>query len=135
MRLILTFAGTEASGFIKFIVDSFGGAKEYSQAEAEAALHIAMGDSEPEDAAELEVEASLYPKDTSSEVRKDVCSLKDAKPFFPTDPNAVSCTGVPVDCVSDNVPMGPSRQSTYYCMFGECDAMAHQKALMMNHVR
>ena len=36
----MTLAGTEASGFVKFLVDSFGSSKEMSEHQAAAALHI-----------------------------------------------------------------------------------------------
>ena len=39
-RVVLSLGGTEAGGFIKFLMDSFGGSTEYDQAKAQAMLDI-----------------------------------------------------------------------------------------------
>ena len=38
--MVLSLGGTAAGGFVKFLVDSFGGSTEYDQAEAQAMLNI-----------------------------------------------------------------------------------------------
>ena len=39
-RLIITMAGTAASGLVKFVVDAFGSSKEMEENQAKAALHV-----------------------------------------------------------------------------------------------
>ena len=66
----------------------------------------------------------------------DFCSLADSKPTWPTDSNSLSATGVPPGLNSENQPTGRSRQSTYFCLFGEpCQVYTHQKASLMAHIR
>ena len=44
----MTLAGTKASGFVKFLVNSFGSSKEMSEYQATAALHIPAEEDEEE---------------------------------------------------------------------------------------
>ena len=132
-RIIITMAGTEASGLVKFCVDSFGSCEEMSKGQAEAALHIPQeGDIEEE---EEDVELSTATSDPVTAKQPDICSLADSKLAYPTDSNSLSVTGVSPEFYSENVPIGPSRQSTYFCLFGPpCTASAHQKASIAAHI-
>ena len=115
---------------VKFMVDSFGSGRDMSKEQAVAALHIPQ---EGEEVEEEEVE-SAAPGSTPQQA--DVCSLADSKPAYPVDSDSLSTTGVPRELFSDNMPSGPSRQSTYYCLFGEpCSALTHQKASIAAHLR
>ena len=81
-RLIIMFAGTQASGFVKFIVDAFGSSKEMSEAEASELMKIPGEGGDDEDDEE---EVVLSTKDPSAPVTSlpDVCSLADSKPAYP----------------------------------------------------
>ena len=48
-QIILSLRGTAASGFLKFVIDTFGNEKDFSTAQPEAALCI-EGNTEDEDA-------------------------------------------------------------------------------------
>ena len=55
--------------------------------------------------------------------------------MFPVSKELLHSTGIPREFISYNTPSGPSRVSTYYCLYGECKVVAAQKALMMIHIR
>ena len=134
-RLIITFAGTQASGFVKFIVNAFGSSKEMSEAEASELIRIPGEGGDEEDDEE---EVVLSTKDPSAPVANlpDVCSLADSKPAYPVSSVSLSSTGVPVNLYSENMPMGASKRSTYYCLYGEpCNVYTHQKASITSHLR
>ena len=115
---------------VKFMVDSFGSGREMSKEQAVAALHIPQ---EGEEVEEEEVESAAQ---GATPQQADVCSLADSKPAYPVDSDSLSTTGVPRELFSDNMPSGPSRQSTYYCLFGEpCSVLTHQKASIAAHLR
>ena len=126
-------AGTEASGLVKFCVDSFGSSKEMSKTQAEAALHFPQEGNVEEEEEDVELSAASDPVTAK---QPDICSLADAKLACPTDFNSLSVTEVSSEFYSENVPMGPSSQSTYFCLFGApCTASAHQKASIAAHIR
>ena len=132
-HLILCLGGTEAGGFVKFMIDTFGGSSEFEKVKAQAVLQLPTGDdNDPED-----LEAVLFPAEASGSKDdssiKDFCLLKDAKVIYPTSDTTLSATGVPAEFISDNVPSGPSRQSTYYCLFSECGAFTKQKVSTCTH--
>ena len=60
-RLIITMAGTEASGLVKFCMDSFGSSKEMSKTQAEAALHIPQEGDVEEEEEDVELSAASNP--------------------------------------------------------------------------
>ena len=135
-RMVLSLRGTEAGGFVKFLVDSFGGLTEYDQAKAQAMLDIP--DTQNPDNAEL-ADLDLHqdeatPRAAMSKL-KNVCPLGDAKPVFPTSEVTISTTGVPKEFISDNMLTGPNKQSCYYCLYGDCGASALQKASLCGHIR
>ena len=133
-RIILSLRGTAASRFLKFVIDTFGNKKDFLTAQAEAALRI-EGDTEDEDVGD---EVQTAPgSSTDADPRKipDVCSIGAAKPIYPVSEDLLNSTGVPKEFISDPTPCGPSRVSTYFCLYGECKAVTAQKALMMTHVR
>ena len=134
-RLIMTLAGTPASGCLKFLVDSFGSSREMTENQAAAALHVPGDD----DIDEEEVVDTADPKasgDKDTDQIPDVCSLADSKPMWPVDSDSLSSTGVPREFYSENQPTGRSRQSTYFCLFGApCQVVTHQKASLMSHIR
>ena len=136
-RIIMAFAGTTAAGFVKFVVDSFGSASEFSEAEAAATLDLPTGDTEEE--SDDEGDEGLVSKSagapSDAEELKDLCDVKEAKPSFPIDHNALSMTGVPLEFVSENIPTGASRQSHYFCLFGGCHSSSLQKATLATHIR
>ena len=136
-RLIMAFAGTAAAGFVKFVVDSFGSASEFSEAEAAATLDLPTGDTEEE--SDDDGDEGLVSKSAGAPVDaeepKDLCDVKEAKPVFPIDHNSLSMTGVPSDYVSENIPMGASCQSHYFCLFGSCHSSSLQKATLATHIR
>ena len=129
-HLIITFAGTPASGLVKFVVDSFGSGKEMSESQAEGLIKIPgeeEDDREEEDSGVLTSAAVTIP---------DVCSLAESKPAYPVTSLLISSTGVPPNLYSENMPMGPSKRSTYCCLYGEpCEIYTHQKASVMAHLR
>ena len=57
----------------------------------------------------------------------DLCDLSDAKGYFPVRSLLLSATGVPESFISDNTPQGPTHQSTYFCLFGDCGFSGRQK--------
>ena len=133
-QIILSLGGTAASGFLKFVIDTFGNEKDFSTAQAKAALHI-EGDTEDENAGDEVQAASGSSTDTDPGKIPDVCSISAAKPIYPVSEDLLNSTGVPKEFISDPTPCGPSRVSTYFCLYGECKAVAAQKSLMMTHVR
>ena len=66
---------------------------------------------------------------------KDLCPISEAKPFFPAPNLPVSTTGVPSSFISDNMPEGPTHQSCYHCLFGQCGFRGHQKDTTCTHIR
>ena len=117
------------------MVDSFGSTRDFTEAQAEAALHIATGDTDDDDGEETGVDptAETSVGEGSTEL-PDICLLDKAKPAYPVDVSSLSSTGIPKEFASDNMPQGPSRQSTYFWSIGECKANAKQKALLMTHI-
>ena len=135
-RLIITMAGTAASGLVKFVVDAFGSSKEMEENQAKAALHVPQEGELAEDDGGEEVMFASSTKDDTTPKQPDICPLSESKPAYPTDSLLLSVTGVPPEFISENIPSGPSRQSTYFCLFGApCSASAHQKVSMAAHIR
>ena len=135
-RLIITMAGTAASGLVKFVVDAFGSSKEMEENQAKAALHVPQEGELAEDDGGEEVMFASPTKDDATVKPPDICPLSESKPAYPTDSLLLSVTGVPPEFISENIPTGPSRQSTYFCLFGApCSASAHQKASIAAHIR
>ena len=134
-HVVLSLSGTEAGGFIKFLVDSFGGSMEYNQAKAQAMLDI-PDIQNPDDAelADLDIHQDEATPRAATAKLKDVCKLGDTKPVFPTSEVTISTTGVPKEFISENMPTGPNKQSCYYCLYGDCRASALQKASLCGHI-
>ena len=78
-QIILSLGGTAASGFLKFVIDTFGNEKDFSTAQAEAALRI-EGDTEDKDAGDKVQTAPESSTDTEPRKIPDVCSISAAKP-------------------------------------------------------
>ena len=116
-RLIITMAGTAASGLVKFVVDAFGSSKEMEENQAKAALHVPQEGELAEDDGGEEVMFASSTKDDTTPKQPDICPLSESKPAYPTDSLLLSVTGVPPEFISENIPTGPSRQSTYFCLF------------------
>ena len=134
--VVLSLGGTEARGFVTFLVDSFGGSTEYDQAKVQAMLDI-PDTQNPDDTelADLDLQQDeATPRDAMAKL-KDVCLLGDAKPVFPTSEVTISTTGIPKEFISENMPTGPNKQSCYYCLYGDCGASALQKASLCGHIR
>ena len=53
-RIIMAFAGTDAGGFVKFVVDSFVSTTEFTEVEAAATLSLPTAPSDDETAEEEE---------------------------------------------------------------------------------
>ena len=127
--VVLSLGGTEAGGFVKFLVDSFGGSTEYDQGKAQAMLNIPDTQNPDDDElADLDIQQDEATPRAATAKLKDVCPLGDAKPVFPTSEATISMTGVPKEFISKNMPTGPNKQSCYYCLCGDCGASALQKA-------
>ena len=94
-----------------------------SKTQVEAALHIPQEDDVEEEEEDVELSAASDPVTAK---QPDICSLADAKLAYPTYFNSLSVTGVSSEYYSENVPMGPLRKSTYFCLFGApCTVSAH----------
>ena len=132
-RIIMAFTGTDAGGFVKFIVDSFGSTMEFTEAEAAATLSLPTAPSDNENAKEEE-EVLQSPGSSDTPALADFYSVKEAKPVYPVSSTLLSATGVPPEFISENMPSGPQRQSTYYCLFRECNNSSTQKATLTTHI-
>ena len=132
--MVLTLGGTEAGGVVKFLMDSFGSTTEFDQLKMEALHNEPEEGEEPEDS-ELVPPSSARESVLSGPKVDDLCHLEDAKPAFPTSFNSLSTTSVPPEFVSDNLPSGPGKQSTYYCLFGGCNVSTLQKASLCSHIQ
>ena len=133
-RIILSFAGTDTGGFVKFVVNSFSGTEEFSRVQADAALHIVTGDTDEEEAEEEGLKLFTATFGEGSVDIADVCAVTEAKPAYPVDLGCLSSTGVPREFASENMPSGPTQQSTYFCLFGKCKVIVKQKMLLMMHI-
>ena len=128
--MILSLGGTKATGIVEFLIDSFSGTEDYTVAKATVLAEapdpedVKLGDTEEDEASK-----------TDSSKSKDVCVLDQAKPCYPTDSDSLSATGVPSEFISDNLPSGPTHQSTYHCLYRGCDFNAQQKASTYTHIR
>ena len=129
----MAFAGTDAGGFIKFIVDSFGSTTDFTKAEAAATLSLPMAPSDDE-TAEEEEETLQSPGSPDTPALADFCSVKEAKPVYPVSSTLLSAMGVPPEFISENIPSGPQWQSTYHCLFWECINGSTQKATLATHI-
>ena len=129
-RVILSLGGTKATGIVEFLIDSFSGVEDYAVAKAAVLAEapdpddIDLGDTEEDEASK-----------TDSSKLKDICVLDQAKPCYPTDSDSLSATGVPSEFISDNLPSGPTHQSSYNCLYGGCNFNAQQKASTYTHIR
>ena len=134
-RIILSLGGTAASGFLKFVIDTFGNEKDFSDRCKPKQLFALMATLKMR-MQETRVQAAPG-SSTDTDPRKilDVCSISGAKPVYPVSEDLLNSTGVPKEFISDPTPCGPSRVSTYFCLYGECKAVTAQKALMMTHIR
>ena len=135
-HVVLSLGSTEAGGFVKFLVDSFGGSTENDQAKAQAMIDIPdtqnLDDAE---LADLDLQQDEATPQAATAKLKDVCPLADAKPVFPTSEVTISTTSVPKEFISENMPTGPNKQSCYYCLYGDCRASTLQKASLCGHIR
>ena len=135
-HVVLSLGGTEAGGFVKFLVDSFGGSTEYDQAKAQAMLDIPdtqnLDDAE---LADLDLQQDEATPRAATAKLMDVCPLGDAKPVFPTSEVTISTTSVPKEFISENMPTGSNKQLCYYCLYGDCGASTLQKASLCGHIR
>ena len=132
--LILTLSGTDAGGVVKFLIDTFGSSTDYDQLKDQ---DQSKGQEEPEEGTDPTKEGislSAAPSSASTTELKDICLLEAAKPAFPSDPLLISSTGVLAEFISDNMPSGPSKQSTYYCLFRGCSVSTLQKASLCSHI-
>ena len=93
----------EASGFLKFVIETFGNEKDFSVAQAEAALQVEV-DTEDEDTGDV---AQATPGATESDSSKlpNVCPLSAAKLIFPVSEELLHATSVPREFISDNTPL------------------------------
>ena len=130
----MAFAGTDVSGFVKFIVDSFGSTTEFTEAEAAVTLSLSTTPSDDE-TAEEEEETLQSPGPLDTPALANFCSVKEAKPVYPISSTLLSTMGVPSEFILENMPSGPQQQSTYYCLFGECNNGSTQKATLATHIR
>ena len=73
--------------------------------------------------------------DSSQAESSDVCPLKGTKPVFPASPKTLSQTGVPDSFISDNMPIGKSKQSSYQCLYGGCGFSGWQKDTTCTHIQ
>ena len=115
----MSLGGTQATGLVHFLIDSFGGAEAYEEAKRQ----ILATTPAPEDLVEVlsDEEGDDDPAQSSSPAEEnDLCLLKDAKPSFPVGPRTLSQTGIPDSFVSENMPLGKSRQSSYRCLYENC---------------
>ena len=128
-RVILSLGGTKATSVVEFLIDSFGGVEDY--AVAKAAVLAEAPDPDDVDLGDTEEDESSK---TDSSKSKDVCILDQAKPCYPIDSDSLSATGVPSEFISDNLPSGPTHQSSYNCLYGGCDFNAQQKASTYTHI-
>ena len=97
--------GTEATGIVRFLIDSFRGAEAYEEAKWQILAHSpTLEDLEDADLVEVEEAAARAPAIKAN----DLCLLKEAKPAFPFSSDTLSATGIPDQFISDNIPMGPS---------------------------
>ena len=127
-RVIMSFAGTPAGGFVKFIVDMFGSAKDFSEAEAAATLQLPIEDPDQEEEQDEEDETVSSATPASTPKLPDVCELSQAKPAFPINKDLLSASGVPQEFYTK---LG----IIYYCSYGECAASSGQKDSLLSHVR
>ena len=129
---MLSLGGTEASGFVKFLINSFRGSTEYDQAKAQAMLDI-PDTQNPDDAelTDLDLQHDEATPHTAGSKVKDVCPIGNAKLVFPTLETTISTTGVPKEFISDNMPTGPNKQSCYYCLYGNCEGFGSPEGLSM----
>ena len=131
----MSLGGTQATGLVRFLIDSFGGAEVYEEAKRQ----ILATTPSPEDLVEVssdEEEGDVEAAQSSTPAEEnDLCLLKDAKPAFPSGPKTLSQTGVPDSFVSENMPLGKSRQSRYLCLYQNCGFAGRQKDTTCTHIR
>ena len=128
----MSLGGTKATGLVRFLIDSFRGAEAYDEAKQQILAHPpAPEDLEDEVQAKEEEAAARAPTVKAN----DICLLKEAKPVFPFSSKTLSATGVPDQFISDNMPVGPSRQSSYQCLYGVCEFVGYQMDTMCTHIR
>ena len=128
----MSLGGTKATGLVRFLIDSFGGAEAYDGAKRQILAHPpAPEDLEDEVQAEEEEAVAHAPTVKAN----DICLLKEAKPVFPFSSKTLSATGVPDQFISDNMPVGPSRQSSYQCLYGGCEFVGYQMDTTCTHIR
>ena len=132
--LILTLSGTDAGDMVKFLIDTFGSSTDYDQLKDQDQNESQEEPEEGTDPAEEGISLSTTPSSSSTAELKDICLLEAAKPAFPFDPLFIFSTGVPAEFISDNMPSGPSKQSTYYCLFRGCSTSTLQKASLCSHI-
>ena len=133
--IIIALGGTQATGLVKFLIDSFGGSEDYKAAK-EQILTEAPTAQDLED--DVEAEAEDVEDDgtsTSVQTKNNTCELQDAKPFHPVSSKLLSATGVPESFISDNMPQSRSKQSTYLCLYGGCSFSGLQKDTTCTHIR
>ena len=117
------------------MIDSFGGSEDYEAAK-EQILTEAPTAQGLENDAEAEVEdVEDDGTSTSVQTENNICELQEAKPFHPVSSKLLSATGVPEFFISDNMPQGRSKQSTYLCLYGGCSFSGLQKDTTCTHIR
>ena len=132
MQIIMSLGGTEATGIARFLIDSFGEAEAYEEAKCQILAHPpAPEDLEDEVLAEEEEASARTPTIEAS----NICLLKDAKLVFPFSSGTLSATGVPDQFILDNMPVGPTRQSSYHCLYGDCEFTGFQMDTTCTHIR
>ena len=115
--IVLSLGGTQATGLVKFLIDTFGGSNDYEAAKAQILAQAPTPEDLEDDVLSNDGEEG-GPSSTPAASSDDICFLKDAKPFFPSCNDLLSATGVPNSFISDNIPQGPSHQSSYNCLYG-----------------
>ena len=128
----MSLGGTKATGLVRFLIDFFGGAEAYEEAKRQILAHPpAPEDLEDEVEVEAEKAAALAPTIKAN----DICLLKEAKPVFPFSSKMLSATGVLDQFISDNMPVGPSHQSSYQCLYCGCEFVGYQMDTACTHIR
>ena len=128
----MSLGGTEATGIVRFLIDSFSRAEAYEEAKRQILAHPPTPeDLEDKVLAEEEEAATCTPTVEAN----DICLLKNAKPVFPFSSGTLSATGVPDQFILDNMPIGPTRQSSYHCLYGGCEFTGFQMDTTCTHIR
>ena len=120
---------------VKLLIDTFGSPTDYDQLKDQ---YLQDEDKEePQEGTDpKEEDMSLFtvPLSSSTTELKDICLLEAAKPAFPSNPLLISTARVPAEFISDNMPSGPNKQSTYYCLLRGCNTSTLQKASLCSHI-